>query len=418
MARTINRLSAQAVARAATPGAYLDGQGLYLRVGKTGTKSWLFCFMMRSVTATGKPKSYEMGLGSADLFSLKEAREKAQEARKKVHAGINPIEERNAARDASRVAAARAISFKEAAERCIKEKAPDWKSDKHAAQWTATLSTYAFPLIGKLPVDKIDDGHVMQVLEPIWREKTETAKRLRGRMEAVFEWAAARKLRKGENPARYEGHLATLLPKASKISKVKHREALPWTDMPDFMTRLRKNKSVSARALEFTILTAARTSEVTGAFEGEIDKANGVWIVPAERMKGGKEHRVPLSGRAMEILAEVAREKDNPYLFMGAKMGRGLSNMAMLELLKGMVSGGMTVHGFRSTFRDWAGDSTNVAREVIEAALAHSLKGVESAYRRGDALDKRRKLMEAWAEYCAQPNLVVGGNVHAIRAAS
>lgn len=408
MARKINRLSAQSVAKETKPGAYLDGQGLYLRVGSSGSKSWLFCFMLAG-------RSREMGLGSADLFSLKEARDKAHAARQKVHAGIDPIEERNTSKAALRANAAKSISFKEAAERFIKAHEAGWKSDKHAAQWTATLTTYAYPLIGSLHVDQIETAHIIQVLEPIWSEKTETAVRLRGRMEQVLDWAKVRGFRAGENPARWKGHLDKSFPARSKVAKVKHREALPYADMPDFMARLRNNDSISARALEFAVLTAARTGEIIGATDGEIDAKTGVWTIPADRMKGGKEHQVPLCPRALEILKSVPREKGNPFLFGGARKGKGLSNMAMLALLQGMDGcADLTVHGFRSSFRDWAGDMSSFPREVIEAALAHSLKGVEAAYRRGDALAKRRKLMDAWAGYCAQPR-AAGGNVRAIR---
>lgn len=415
MARTINKLSAAQVAKATKPGTYGDGLGLYLQVGRTGGKAWLFRYMMGTFSTNGKRLSRQMGLGSYPTFTLLEARERARIARQKVQDGIDPIDQGKAAKDAMRVAATKSVSFKEAAVRYIKAHENSWKSDKHAAQWTATLTTYAYPTIGALPVDKIETAHVIQILEPIWATTTETASRLRGRIEAVLDWAKARHLRDGENPARWKGHLDHILPARSKVAKVKHREALPWADMPDFMARLREMTSISARALEFCILTAARTGEVIGATDAEIGLKNGVWVVPAARMKSGKEHRVPLPARALEILKATPREKDNPYLFAGGKKGKGLSNMAMLELLKGMVGGGMTVHGFRSTFRDFAGDSTGFAREVIEAALAHSLKGVEAAYRRGDALEKRRKLMEAWAGYCAQPPRAKGDKVTAIR---
>lgn len=396
IARTINKLSAAQVSSTRKPGLHGDGGGLYLQVAEAKgggvTKSWLFRFMLAG-------KARHMGLGSVNDFTLKEARERARLARQQVSDGIDPIEARKEKFASLRSEDAKRITFAEAAKRYIKAHAAGWKNAKHADQWANTLTTYAHPVIGELSVAQVDTGHVMKILEPIWTEKAETASRVRGRIENVLDWAKARHYRSGDNPARWRGHLDKLLPARSKVAKVQHHPALPHAALPSFMKRLRAMDSISARALEFTILTAVRTSEAIGATEAEIDFEAKVWTIPAERMKAGKVHRVPLSDRALAIIAATPREAGSPYLFPGAKSGKPLSNMAMLELLRGMEGKTLTVHGFRSTFRDWAAEATGFPREIAEAALAHRVTGVEGAYQRGDLLAKRRRLMAAWAAF-------------------
>ena len=283
-----------------------------------------------------------------------------------------------------------------------------WRNAKHRQQWRNTLDTYADPILGKLPVAQVEVGDVMRVLEPLWREKTETASRLRGRIESVLDYATARGWRSGENPARWRGHLDNLLPARSKVAKVEHHAALPWREIGAFMAALAEEEGVSALALRFAILTAARTGEVIGARWSEIDMQAAVWTVPADRMKAAREHRVPLSDAALDVLREVAKLRTEPeadgFVFPGGKAGKPLSSMALLMLLRRMERGDLTAHGFRSTFRDWCAEATNYPREVAEAALAHTLRDkTEAAYQRGDLMEKRRRLMAEWATFCARP---------------
>lgn len=295
---------------------------------------------------------------------------------------------------------AKAVTFEEAAERYIEAHKAGWKNAKHAAQWTTTLKTYAYPLIGESPVQAIDTGLVLKVLEPIWTTKTETANRLRGRIESVLDWARVRGYRERENPARWRGHLEQLLPAPSKVQRVQHHAALPYADLPKFMEALRAQDGVSASALEFAILTVARTGEVIGAKWSEIDLKERVWTIPAERMKAGKEHRVPFSARTLAILKSMKALGSGEYVFPGLN-NKALSNMALLMLLRRMGREDITAHGFRSTFRDWAAERTNFPAEVAEMALAHAVGDkVEAAYRRGDLFAKRRELMTAWAKAC------------------
>ena len=295
---------------------------------------------------------------------------------------------------------ANSVTFRDAVERYISAHELSWKNAKHRQQWRNTLATYAIPIIGDMDVAGIATEDVLRVLEPIWRTKPETAVRVRGRIENVLDWCRARKLRDGVNPALWRGHLKHLLPARKKKGTVRHHPAMPWQEMPAFMPLLRANSAISARALEFTILTAARTSEAILATPSEFDLNKGVWHVPATRMKASVDHRVPLSERARDIIAGLPQVEGTAYVFPSARRGRPLSNMAMLELLRGLRSG-LTVHGFRSTFRDWAAEETDFPSEVVEMALAHTIENdVESAYRRGDLLPKRRALMEAWAAYC------------------
>ena len=360
-----------------------------------------------------------MGLGPVELVSLAEARDAALAARKLVLSGIDPIEHRKAAK-AALVAAKPVFTFRQVAERYIAAHERAWKNEKHRHQWGATLKSFCYPVFGEKPVDQIDIGLVMRVLDGLWHEKPETATRVRGRIESILDYAKARGWRYGENPARWKGHLENLLPKRSKLAQVKHHAALPWPEMGTFMETVRAAASVTGWALEFTILTAARTSETLGAVWSEIDLAARCWTVPGRRMKAGQEHRVPLTDRAIEILEAVAplRTSGASFVFPGAKAGKGLSQMALVMALRRLGHGDMTVHGFRSTFRDWAAESTNYPREVAEAALAHTLRDrVEAAYRRSDLFEKRRQLMEEWDRFCDRP-AVPQGAVMPMRAAS
>ncbi|MBL1258003.1 site-specific integrase [Methylocystis sp. Sn-Cys] len=406
--RGINRLTARTVATAGV-GYHCDGDSLYLQVTQGGdgslNRSWLVRYATGEIkmSASGKSRRAErqMGLGPYPRVSLKEAREKAQEALRLTASGQDPVEAKRASKSSAALANAKAMSFAECAEAYIRSHEHGWRNDKHRAQSRNTLATYAHPAIGPLPVAGIDVGLVLKVLEPIWVSKPETASRLRGRIEAILDWARARGFREGENPARWRGHLDKLLPARSKIRRVEHHAALPYSAIPSFMGELHERDATAARALEFTILTAARTGEVIGVTWDEIDLRERVWTIPASRMKGGRQHRVPLSDAAITILETQAQRREGKFVFSGGN-GRALSNMALLMLLRRMGLD-VTAHGFRSSFRDWAGDCTHFPREVIEAALAHVVESkVEAAYRRSDAIEKRRKLMDAWARFCVE----------------
>lgn len=402
MTRQIGRLSALKVSRAKEPGMYPDGAGLYLQVSRAGTKSWIFRY-----TLNGRPR--EMGLGPLGIVNLADAREQATEARRLKLDGVDPIDARKASLDAARVAAATAVTFKDAAERYIDAHAPGWRNAKHAAQWRATLATYAYPIFGAAAVQAVDTGMVLKVLEPIWTKKPETASRVRGRIEAVLDWAKARGYRKGDNPARWRGHMENLLPAKSKVRRVQHHPALPYVEVASFVAALREQPGTAARALELVILTAARTSEAIEATWAEIDFDAAAWTVPAERTKTRKEHRIPLAPAAVALLrgqqtAQREAGYKGDFVFPGDKPGRALSNMAMLALLRRMGRDDFTVHGLRSTFRDWTAERTNYPREVAEQALAHAIPDkVEAAYRRGDLFEKRRRLMQDWAKFTAAP---------------
>jgi integrase len=396
MARQLHKLSARSVEAKRKPGLYGDGGGLYLQVGPSGSKAWLFRFMLRR-------RAREMGLGPLNAVSLQEARDKALVCRKLLVAGVDPIEHRNAERAKAQLEAAKALTFGECAAAYIEANKAGWKNAKHAAQWKNTLDTYAVPVIGALPVQAIDTGLVLQVIEPIWREKPETANRVRGRIEAVLDWAKVRGFRAGDNPARWRGHLEKSLPKRSRVRRVEHHAALPYTEIGAFVARLREQRGVAARALEFSIYAVARTGEVTGAQWPEFDLKAKVWTVPAARMKAHREHRVPLPDRAIRILEEMQRIRrdGDKYAFPGVREGEPLSNAAMLAVLqRRMGRKDLTVHGFRSTFRTWAAERSNFPRELAEAALAHVLSDkTEAAYQRGDLFEKRRKMMQAWAAF-------------------
>ena len=371
----------------AKPGKYGDGANLYLVVSETGAKKWVLRFTWR-----GKPK--EMGLGSATGVSLADAREKAATARRTIAKGINPIEERK--RDGS------IPTFGEVADELRQSLSQGFRNEKHKAQWKSTLENYAAPLRAK-PVDIIGTDDVLAVLKPIWTTKAETASRVRARIEKVLDGAKAKGFRDGENPARWRGHLDHLLPRPSKLARG-HHAAMPYEDVAAFIVKLRKREASAAQALELGILTAARSGEILGMQWSEIDLDTKVWTVPANRMKAGREHRVPLSPRAVAILRQLEKLKAGEFVFPGQARNKPLSNMAMEMILRRMKIENATVHGFRSSFRDWAGNVSNFPREVVETALAHVIGDkAEQAYRRRDALEKRRSLMDDWAAYCTTP---------------
>jgi integrase len=432
------KLKALNVARAKKPGMYGDGGGLWLQVSPTGTKSWVFRYWVSErdpVTgefvrdpATKKVcgTSREMGLGSFTVVTLEEAREAATEVRRLRHQGIDPIEARREAKQAKAkeevIAEAKKRTFKQCATDYIAAQRAGWRNAKHTEQWTKTLETYVYPIIGDIPVQEIDTDLVLSVLRPIWPTKTETASRLRGRIERILDAAKVR-LSTGENPAQWQRHLTNMLSKPSamrKTRKVKHHAALPYTELPAFLIELRKRRGVAARMLEFTILTAVRTGASIGARWNEIDLQEKVWTVPAERLKkSSKELRVPLTQRALAILEEMMLVRDSGDLvFAGDNPGKPLSDNGMLVLLERMGKwrdkhgDEITVHGFRSTFRDWAGDKTHYPRDLLEFALGHIVGDeAENAYRREDGLEKRWLLMKDWEKYCTSVPAEIGDNV-------
>ena len=412
MTRTIGKLTPAKVKNENKPGLYGDGGGLWLNVGPTGGKSWLFRYMLDG-------KAHAMGLGPLHTIGLADARERAAAARKLRRDGVDPLGKREAERQARRLAAASAITFKVCAGKYITAHRAGWRNAKHAAQWESTLTTYVYPVIGTLPVATIDTGHVTRILEPIWATKTETAGRVRGRIESVLDYAKLHGWRTGENPARWKGHLDQALPARAKVSRVEHHAALPWGEIGTFMVELDKQDGVAGLVLRFAILTAARTGEAIGARWSEIDMQAAVWAVPEGRMKAGIEHRVPLSDAALAVLREAAklrRDGSDAPVFPAVRSGKPLSNMALLMLLRRMERGDLTVHGFRSTFRDWAAE-TGQPNDLAEPTLAHALGKVQAAYQRGDLLERRRKLMAAWAAFCARV-APAGGNVVAMRASA
>ena len=392
--------SARSVETVTEIGYHRCDRGLYLQVARSGTKSWLFRYKS-PVTA----KQREMGLGSLNLVSLAAARDIAVECRRQVLSGLDPLEERGRIKRARHLEQARSITFQEAAEHCIAGKKPEWKNAKHAQQWTNSLTTYAYPVFGTLSVSDLDTDLVLKAIEPIWISKAETASRVRQRIETVWDWARARKYVEGENPARLRGHLDKILAKTAKVKHVKHHAAVPYKEIAAFITKLRGRKGSSALAMEFMILTAGRTGEVRGARWQEINLTTKVWTIPADRMKVGKEHRVPLCERALEILNSIKSNRNpDEFVFPGWKTGTGLSDGAMLTLLRKMDVEPYTPHGFRSTFRDWAAEEAHqFSNETVELALAHTIKNkAEAAYRRGDQLERRRELMKAWNDYTNQ----------------
>jgi integrase len=431
MARTVGRLTALKVERTNEPGMYADGAGLYLQVTSSAAKSWIYRYSLRN-------KAREMGLGSFPAIGLAEARTKAADCRRLCQEGIDPIEARKATRQQLALEAAKALTFKTAVASYIRSHGAAWRNSKHAAQWKNTLATYAEPVLGAVSVQAIDTGLVMKVLDPIWRTKTETATRVRQRIEAVLDWAKAAGLRTGDNPARWRGHLSNLLPIPSKIRKVRHYAALPYDQLPDFMVALRQREGNAALALEFTILTAARTGDIIGNDRDDkppmrrphVNFKERVWTIPST--KTDTEHRVPLSAAAVAVLAKRGEGDSDDLMFPGMA-GEALSNMSMAAVIERMnddrTARGLsryvdpkqgnrdvTVHGFRSTFRDWAAERTNFPNEVVEMALAHAVGDkVEAAYRRGDLFEKRRRLMAEWATFCNMAGPSARGKVVALR---
>jgi len=395
-----NKLTAREVASAGV-GKFGDGGGLWLRVRTNRSKAWVFRF-----TRDGRDR--EMGLGAVERVPLATARKRAQAAREVLAAGQDPIEARRASR--------RAPNFKEASLAYISRHEIGWSNPKHRKQWRSTLDRYAFPILGSVPVDQIQTSDVLRVLNPIWGSKTETASRLRGRIEKILDWSTAKGLRSGENPARWRGHLASLLPAPSKLRKVQHHAAMTYGEVPDFMVKLREQRGIAAQALRFAVLTACRSGEVRLATWDEVDLDARTWTIPGERMKAGREHRVPLADEVVELLGALPRFDGSEYVFPSPRTGRPLSDAALGKVLRDLGSS-VTAHGFRSSFRDWAAESTAFPNHVCEMALAHAIGDkVERAYRRGDLYKKRSKLMEAWSTYCATPSSA--GKVVPIREAS
>jgi integrase len=397
----LNRLKAIDLSRIKKPGMYADGGGLYLQVrdGEHGlTRSWLLRFMRHG-------KARYMGLGPSRIISLAEARQKARVAHKLLLEGVDPIEAKEAHRAAQQVSAVPAMTFRQAAEAYIDAQAPGWRhGGRHGSeqQWRQTLRDYAYPVLGSLPVASIDTATVLRVLEPLWKTKTATAKRVQARIAAVLDWATVHGLRSGDNPARWTGFLDKALPARSEVRPVKHFAALPFVEAPAFMTLLRQRTEVPARVLEFVILTAARSEEVIGARWSEFDLAARVWTVPAERMKERREHRVPLSDAALAILEAMQGLRQSDFIFPGTKPNKPIANNGTLYVLRHMGRGDLTTHGFRATFRQWAAEETNFPREVAEVSLSHAIgDAVERTYQRGDLFKKRRQLMDAWAAFCA-----------------
>jgi len=378
-------------------------RGLYLAVtplkhGGGMSLCWVFRF---TSPVTGRPRL--MGLGPCDIVSLADARDAARQYRLQKLNGIDPIDQRKRERAALRADQAKKITFKEAGEKYIAQHKGSWESAKHAAQWTSTLKRLAYPVIGTLAVGDLDTPHILKILEPLWKKNPSTAGRLQQRIARVLDWARARGYRQGDNPARWIGHLDSLLPARHTPAKAVHMPALAYSEIPLFMTQLREQVGQPARALEMLILTALRTNELVNGVWGEVDLAEKVWTVPAERMKMRKPQRIPLSDRAIEILKSLPREQHNPHIFVGEHALKPISDGAMLKQLKRMRPD-LTAHGFRSTFRDWASERTNFPREVAEQALAHAITSAsEAAYRRGDLFEKRQRLMDAWSSYCCSP---------------
>jgi integrase len=400
-------LTAKRIARLRNKaGRYRDNQvrGLLLQVGDSpGNASWILRYEIGG-------RERWMGLGPVWALQLSEARKKARAARQLLLDGVDPLEQKKATKAAQALEAAKAITFEEAAREYFSQHQSKWTNLKHQRQFLSTLTAYAFPKIGKLSVTSIDTGLILKCIEPIWHDKTATADRVRGRIEAVLDWAAVRSYRSGDNPARWKGHLSEVLPERGKIQKPKHHAALAYSEIASFMSALLGQRGPAARALEFTILTAARTGETLGATWSEIDLQAKTWTIPAARMKADREHRVPLSDRAMEVLKELPTEENNPFVFIGKTRAR-LRDNGMLEVLAQLGRRDVTVHGFRSCFRDWAAELTATPNFVVEMALAHSVgNAVEAAYRRGDLFMKRIKLMQDWSRYC-QKSVGAVGNV-------
>jgi integrase len=393
VSRGTNRLKPLQVDRFKGPGKISDGGGLYLIIGRNGSRSWVFRY-------TRKGKAVELGLGAVDSVPVKQARAVAADLRSALASGEDARAYRDRQRRQAALKEARSVTFEKAAEQYIEANRAGWRNAKHAAQWTATLKHYAYPTLGNSPVADVTVGDVLKVLSPIWSTKPETASRLRGRIEAVLDYGKVHGWREGENPARWKGGLEMTLPARGKVRRVEHHAAMPYAEVPALLKTLAAAEGMAPLALRFVVLTAARTGEAIGARWSELDMTTGQWTIPADRMKAGREHRVPLSVQALDVLKALPRVSD--WVFPGRKSRSGLSNMALLQTLRRMDKGDVTAHGFRSSFRDWAAEQTAFPREVIESALAHSVGSkVEAAYLRTDLLEKRRALMAAWGQHCA-----------------
>lgn len=410
MARTMGKLTAKEVEKKTAPGLYGDGGGLTLQITKAGVKSWLYRYMI-------KGKAYGMGLGPAHTITLAEARQKAAAARKLVIDGINPLEAKRQRQLDAEIVKARLMTFDQCADAYIEAHRASWKSAKHADQWTNTITTYVSPLIGSMPVEQVDTALVVKVLaqpddkgQQFWQVKNETATRVRGRIESILGWATTSGFRSGDNPARWKGHLENLLATISRAQRIKNHPSLAWERMGAFVYDLRQRDGIAARAVEFAILTASRSGEVRGACWSEIDLAGKVWTIPASRMKAKREHEVPLSDAACSLLEHMPKVDGSELIFCGTK-GQALSDMSLTAVIRRMngerskwvnkEGNTITVHGFRSTFRMWAAESTNYPREVAEHALAHQLPdAVERAYQRGTQFTKRAAMMNEWAKFC------------------
>jgi integrase len=396
MARKHQQLTALAVARAKEPGYHLDGDGLHLQVSSGGTKSWVYCFTLAG-------RSREMGLGSFPAISLAAARSAHMAARVLVKSGQDPIAAREAELARKRLEAARGITFEQAAKQFLAAHEGTWRNLKHRQQWRNTLATYAYPKIGNLSAASIGTAEVIQVLDPIWHDKPATASRLRERIERILDWCKVCGYRTGENPARWRGHLDATFPAPTKVRKVKHHAAVPIDEMPAVYARLRATEGIAALAARFTILTAVRVTETTGAIEPEFGKA-GVWSISPERMKAERGHNVPLSAEALAVLKEAAELRVDQRMFPGRRDGRPLSRTTVITTLRAAGAGDATTHGCRSTFRDWCAERTNFPNEVAEMALAHTIADkTEAAYRRGELFEKRKTMMEAWARFVTTP---------------
>lgn len=393
MAKTVKRLTALQVNKITNPGWYPDGNGLYLQVSPSNTKSWVYRYSIN-----GKERRH--GLGPYPDFDLKDARNAAAKCRQLRKEGMDPIEHKKQEFSKKAYKAAKNKTFEECALSYIEAHKSGWKNRKHESQWRNTLETYAYPVIGNISIQDIDVDLVLKVIEPIWNEKTETASRVRQRIENILDWASARKYRVGENPARWRGHLDKLLPRRSKVQKIQHFKAMPYIDLPEYYEKLKPQETITALALAFTILTATRSSEARNATWDEIDLKTKEWNIPEERMKAEKPHRVPLSKEAIRILKIVNYFSTSKYVFPGLTINKPINDSSIRRLLQ-QDHPKLTVHGFRSTFRDWCAETTSYPREVAEAALAHSLKDkTEAAYQRGDLFKKRIRLMDAWSSYC------------------
>ncbi len=398
MGRGSELLTNREVQTATKPGLLGDGRGLYLKVTLGGGKSWILRYMLAG-------KRHDMGIGPYPEISLAMARAKALEARRLRIDGVDPLAARRAAKAQAALASAAAVTFREAAERYLKVHAAKWSNPKHAAQWTATLATYAYPTMGPLPVAGIETSHVLAALEPIWTEKAETASRVRQRIETILSYAMAQRWRpEGLNPARLKGNIDVLLPARGAAARVEHHAAVDWRQAPKFWRTLETQAGVGAMALRFCILTASRTSETLGATWDEIDADAALWTIPGERMKARRAHRVPLSPAALEILKALREISSGPHIFPGMKRGKPLSNMSLLAVLKRMGRDDVTTHGFRSTFRDWGSETGAAPEHVMEMSLAHTVGNkLVSAYRRGDLLEQRATVMRGWAAYLTSP---------------